>query len=206
MGEDSGRGESQAVDPTRLVVVAGLMIALLGVAIASPFIMAAVADSGVHVTLNPTRDEVKPGETVQVGVTVQNHADTTSPAPVLTVNTLPTGWVIASWSGTDAAYRNSTDEWLWTTIEPGESIKFTVTISIPADASGEEAIGVALTDGDNRTAAADITLTVRESTATDEADSSDEGDGPSVVYEVPGFGFQITVIAIFVLSGILARN
>jgi hypothetical protein len=175
-------------------------------ALASPLVSSVAADSGVNVTLNPTRDTVEPGETVQIGVTVENDADSVSPAPVLRVDTLPNGWAIESWSGTEAAYRNSTDEWLWTTLQPGETLKFTITVSLPSDASGTETIGMALADGDNRTAATDTTLTVGNGPAGEETNTSDGGDEPSVVYEIPGFGFNITLLAILVLSGILARS
>lgn len=205
MSENSERCGRWTVNPAQLVLLTGVTIMLFSGALASPLVSSAAADSGVHVTLNPTRDTVEPGETVQIGVTVENDADSVSPAPVLSVDTLPNGWAIESWSGTEATYRNSTDEWLWTTIESGETIKFTITISLPADISGTGTIGVALADGDNRTAAADTTLTVEDAPTGEEANTSEGGEDRPVVYEIPGFGFNITLLAIFVLSGILAR-
>jgi hypothetical protein len=135
---------------------------------------------------------------------VRNDADTESPAPVLTVDTLPEDWAVESWSGTDAAYRNSTNEWLWTTVGPGETVKFTVTVSLSADASGEKTIGMALTDGDDRTATADATITVSEPDNTTD-DAGGDADR-SIPLEVPGFGFQVALTAILVTSGILASD
>lgn len=206
MSEDSESEATQSLPLSRAVFVAGVTVIVLCAGIASPLIAPVTAESGVHVTLNPTRDTVDPGETIQVGVTVRNDADTESPAPVLTVDTLPTGWTVESWAGTEASYRNSTNEWLWTTIEPGETIKFTITVSVPADATGEETIGVALSDGENRSAATDTTLTVRETATGDEGNNTGEGDAQPVIVEVPGFSFQVTLLAILIVGGILSRK
>lgn len=204
MSENAADGTTRSLAPSRIVVVMGLTAVLLGAGIVSPLVAPTAADSGLHVSLDPTRDEIDPGETVQIGVTVRNDVDTESPAPVLAVDELPAGWSVESWSGAEATYRNSTNEWLWMTIDPGERVKFTITISVPADDSGEETIGVVLSDGGDRTAAADTTITVAEGgTATNDGGEAGE---PPVLFEVPGFGFQAALVALLITSGFLVSN
>jgi len=199
LAEDEG---TRSFAPCRVAVVVGLAVMLLGAGVASPAVAPAAAESGIHVSLDPTRSVVDSAETIQIDVTVRNDADAESPAPVVIIDTLPSGWTVESWSGSEAAYRKSTNEWLWTTIGSGETVQFTIEISVPADASGEGAIAVTLSDGDDRTATADTVITVTEgnSGAADGSASDGENGESPIQFDVPGFGFQVALVAILVVS------
>ncbi|WP_435146035.1 hypothetical protein [Halobaculum sp. P14] len=151
---DADRGRAWLV---AAVAVAAVLAVPLGAAAGT----ASAQSSGLTASLNPVRDTIAPGETVQVGVTVKNVGDAQSPAPVFDLGELPAGWTVASWAGTDATYRSSTHEWLWTTLDAGEVKKFTVTLAVSTDVSGEATIAATLTDGDDRRATAQATVTVR---------------------------------------------
>lgn len=181
----------------------------------------ATSAATLSLDLNPVRDSIQPGETVQVGVAIENTGSTTSPAPVLDLESLPAGWTVTEWSGTDAAYRNATNEWLWTTLEPGEVEKFTFTVEVPANASGVHELGAELTDGDERsttgstevaveadattTAGDDDPTTTEDASGPDESTTTNEGDLPGDIQDElpqPGFGLELAAIALSVVGAL----
>ncbi|WP_159435742.1 COG1361 family protein [Halobaculum gomorrense] len=187
------------------------------------------SDEALGLSLNPVRDTVAPGETVQIGVTVENAGETVAPGTVLAFGSLPDGWRLASWSGTDAAFRNSTNEWFWTTVGPGETLKFTVVVAIPPDAAGEGTVTGTLSDGRDREASANTTISVRRadvkttrgsqttaSASGSTANAADDSDGVDTrsrlgrlrtAVETPGFGpVQALAGVLLAVAALAARR
>lgn len=181
--------------------------------------VAAQSDDGIGLSLDPVRDTVGPGETVQIGVTVENAGDAVAPATVLRLGSLPDGWTLESWSGTDAAFRNSTNEWLWTAVDPDETLKFTVVVAVPSDAAGEGTVAGTLSDGTDREASASATIRVREGDATTTPTDADSGGGAPVgsdarsglerlrtSVETPGFGPVPALLGLLLTAAALATR
>ncbi|MFC6793380.1 hypothetical protein ACFQFH_02395 [Halobaculum halobium] len=151
---------------------------------------------------------------MQIGVTVENAGGEVAPGTVLALDPLPDGWTVDSWSGTDAAYRNSTNEWLWTAVDPGETLKFTVVVAVSADAAGEGSVAGTLSDGRDREASASATIRVRGTDTTaassDSGAANDAADAQSRVgelrtaVETPGFGPAPALIGILLAAAGLA--
>ncbi|QZX99118.1 NEW3 domain-containing protein [Halobaculum rubrum] len=198
------------------------IVALTVVAVATTGPVAAQSDGGLGLSLDPVRDTVEPGETVQIGVTVENAGDDVAPGTVLALDPLPDGWVLESWSGTDAAFRNSTNEWLWTTVDSGETLKFTVVVGVPSDAAGDGTVSGTLTDGTDRQTSASTTIRVNAGTATatpsgpasTSTAAGDGGDGDDDVQrrirtlrtavETPGFGPIHAALGVLLAAAMVA--
>ena len=196
------------------------IIALTVVVAATTGSVAAQSDGGVRLSIDPVRDTVEPGETVQIGVTVDNTGDEVAPGTVLSLDPLPDGWTLESWSGTDAAFRNSTNEWLWTTVDPGKTVKFTMVVAVPSDAVGDGTVTGTLTDGTDRQTSASATIRVNDggATATPSGPAStttaDGGDDVQrrigtlrTAVETPGFGPVHAVLGVLLAAtGIAIRR
>jgi PGF-pre-PGF domain-containing protein/uncharacterized repeat protein (TIGR01451 family) len=143
----------------------------------SPVLIATGQESSatLELELSSNKDTVQPGEQVQLDVVIRNTGDDVSPAPVFSFNALPEEWSIESWDGTDATYRDSKQEWIWISLEAGETKEYTITL----DAS-EEAEDLAVTgevsDGDENIASAETTIAVDRG-----SDSGGNSDGQIIV-------------------------
>jgi len=177
-----------------------LVLVVIGAALSVGLVGAASgAQSGPQVSIDPIREQIAPGETVQVGVSVENPGDTVRPAPVVDLGTLPDGWTFKSWSGTDASYRNTSHEWLWTTLEPGAVQRYTITLAAPEGATGEETIVATLTDGTGYETTATTTITVSDEGAAQGGAGVSIGSGP-------GFGVGTVVVAVSLLVAVRASR
>ncbi|WP_135855336.1 DUF11 domain-containing protein [Halorussus salinus] len=118
-----------------------------------------VANTEAELALNMSghAEEVEEGYEVRLEVTVRNEGNGTSPAPVFDLGRLPDGWAVASWSGSGATYRESTNEWLWTEVESEASRDLSITMT--ADSRTDSAtISGEVTDGYDHRATDDIRI------------------------------------------------
>jgi len=149
--------------------------------ISAPVTVSAVSADGnagnvstdLGVTLSAA-DSVSAGDTVTVTVAIQNIGENRSPAPVFNLASLPTGWRLSTWSGTDAAYRSSTNEWLWTELRSNSTEQFTFTLATTERASDLTLSGH-VSDGYENSATETLRIVVEEASSSD----SNEGNGPN---------------------------
>ena len=104
--------------------------------------------------------EIVAGESVTVTVEITNEGDSLSPAPVFRLDALPEGWSVDSWSGSEATYRESTNEWLWTSLRAGESKQLSINL-VTTDAADSVEISGEATDGEERSATVRTHIGVR---------------------------------------------
>lgn len=127
---------------------------------------------GLDIEFTLPTDTISPSESLTMNVIIENNGDESSPAPVFHLTGLPEGWSVVSWSNAEAAYRDSTNEWLWTEIQPGEQVSLEITLE-PSDAAEEVSIGGEVTDGKSASLTNSVEVTVEEE---DSPSSPDEGD------------------------------
>lgn len=150
-----------SVSSQRLRHVIIVVLVVLTVSIAPGVVM---AESNLSISTDLTTNKVEPGESVELSITVTNSGSDTSPAPVVTFESLPDGWSVESWSADGATYRDSTNEWLWTQIPSDDSETLTVELEAP-DSETDSQLSAIVTDGHDNEATASTDISVRESSS-----------------------------------------
>jgi uncharacterized repeat protein (TIGR01451 family) len=92
--------------------------------------------------------DVRPGETVTVTTTVTNEGENGSSGVVVDAR-VPDGWTVAERDDDGGTWRSSTREWLWLSVDSGESVSPSVTLRAPENASGEYAVSFVVSTGDS---------------------------------------------------------
>lgn len=105
-----------------------------------------------------------------VSVWIQNEGSERSIAPVLNVTSLPLHWKVKNQSSPNGTYRSSSNEWLWMSLPPDETVRTTFQLQIPANYSGTHAIRLKVHDANNNSANALISITLNPNTVTPETD------------------------------------
>lgn len=126
-----------------LLVVAGLFT-MVGVG------QTQTGDSQLAVSASATG--VTPGSNATVSIALENTGTSRSVSPVVTLDSLPEGWQVVNATSDGAAYRDSTNEFLWIALAPGGTGNATARIAIPANASGTETVDIRAEDADGNTA------------------------------------------------------
>jgi len=132
-----------------------------------------------------TASDAAAGGTVTVTFTVENTATEASSA-IVNVTALPEGWGIENRTDAGGFWNGGEHKWLYQSVPAGETVAPSLTLSIPADASGSYDVAAYATDdpsvSDNRTAAtATVTVGEESDTATDgPTDTATGGSGPGL--------------------------
>jgi len=128
-----------------------------------------------------TASDAAAGGTVTVTFTVENTATEASSA-IVNVTALPEGWGIENRTDAGGFWNGGEHKWLYQSVPAGETVAPSLTLSIPADASGSYDVTAYTTDGDKRTAAtATVTVGEESDTATDgPTDTATGGSGPGL--------------------------
>jgi uncharacterized repeat protein (TIGR01451 family) len=148
----------------RAAVALALVLALAPVA-------AGAAASVEDLSVGADGGEVRPGETVTVSTTVTNEGENGSSGVVVDAG-VPDGWTVVEREDAGGTWRSSTREWLWVSVDPGESVSPSLTLRAPENASGEYAVTFVVSTGDsdgNATAEGIVTV------GSDEADAGVNG-------------------------------
>jgi|GEM_PF-2312705 PGF-CTERM protein/uncharacterized repeat protein (TIGR01451 family) len=151
--------------------------------------------------LSVTAGEATPGETVTLTFEFANTGDEPT-ATVVSVSELPEDWTVQSRADDGGVWREDRS-WLFRRVEAGGSVAPSVTVAVPADASGSVTVAGNATVGD-RTVTDQTTVNVAESggTATENATSetgTSDGSGP-------GFGVGIALAAALGLALVIGRS
>lgn len=142
-------------------------------------ITAASTASNTDLSVSMTADQssINPGESISISVTISNSGSSHSPAPVYALESLPEGWSIATWSASNATYRSSTNEWLWTKLDAGETATLSVTFDTSSDASSTTIAGT-LTDGADRTVNDQVNIVISEEQSEEPSQPDDSENEP----------------------------
>lgn len=105
------------------------------------------ADLGLSVTASGVEDG-----NVTVELTLSNEGPDDSDAPVVRLGQLPEGWAVVAQSSDGAAYRPSTNEWLWVSLAEDAEVTVTATLSVPEDANTDRQLDVVAADADGNEA------------------------------------------------------
>lgn len=132
---------------------------LVVVALAVGAVAAPVAGQSDGLTVSATADSVEPGGEVVVTFETTNTGDDPT-AAIVNVTARP-DWEVANRSDAGGLWRDS-GEWLFQTVDAGETATPTLWLSVPADAGGEYTVAATATDGDT-TATTETTIQVAES-------------------------------------------
>lgn len=78
--------------------------------------------------LQTTVQDGSSADRATIAITLRNVGETTSVAPVVRLESLPEGYTVVNQTSDAGTYRDSTREWLWLALEPGETAEATVTV------------------------------------------------------------------------------
>jgi len=150
-------------DRTGRIVALTLVALLVGGAVLLPAAVATVgdgphADSHTSLAISASATEGAPGGETTIWITLENAGDNRSVSPVIALDSLPEGWSVVNATGEGAAFRQSTNEWLWVSLASGATVDATATLSIPSDAQGTYTIPIAVEDADGTTAQTSVTV------------------------------------------------
>jgi len=162
---------------------------LVLVALAVGAVAAPVAGQSDGLTISATTDSVEPGGGVVVTFETTNTGDDPT-AAIVNVTARP-AWSVANHSDAGGLWRDS-GEWLFQTIDAGETATPALRLSVPADASGEYTVAATVTDGDS-TASTETTIQVAESA----------GGGALADVPLTTLGLAVAVLGVIVLLWVL---
>jgi len=134
-----------------IVTIVGILII---VALSAVMITAAAASADLSATDNTT----EPGEQATVTFELANTGSEAS-GYILDLS-LPDGFEVVDTADAGGTWNAGETKWLWQTIEAGESTSPSVTLSVPADASGGYDIEGAVKTADGVATTANATVTV----------------------------------------------
>jgi len=174
-GPDHSRPESNCPHTAALATLALLcvltVVALPGAGGASGVTAATAGDAPApalqqeaDLAVTATATDVADGN-VTVEITLTNEGPERSDAPVVRLDSLPEGWEVVAQSSDGAAYRPSTNEWLWVSLAPDATVTVTTTISVPEDADRDRTLPVSAQDADGN--AANTTVDVGDASGDD---------------------------------------
>lgn len=110
-------------------------------------------------TLTASGGTTSPGETVTVSFTLENTGSEAS-AYILDASSLPDDFSIESRDDDGGTWKGSENSWLWQTVEAGNTVEPSLTISVPSDANGEYSVDAEAKDSDGVQDTATATITV----------------------------------------------
>lgn len=176
-------------DRTRSVAAAAVALAVVAAVLGAAAPLAGGASAAVtqETTLAIGTEPATgtPNGTARLNLSLTNEGEARSVGPVLRIDDLPPGVAVTNQSSPNGTYRESTREWLWTRVDPGETVTASVVLSVPANASGSYEVALSADDADNATATASATVTVDPEAGGDgegggdgtDSDGADGGDG-----------------------------
>lgn len=183
-----------------------LTVAMLLVVLATAPVTAQSDAAGLTVTAG----EATPGETVTLTFEFTNTGEEPT-ATVLNVTELPDDWTVQSRADDGGVWREDRS-WLFQSVESGGSVGPSITVAVPADASGSATVAGNATIGDG-TVTGQTTVTVAESqtTPTDESsptptDGSSQTPTGTSGGSGPGFGLAATLGAVLALAVLVGRS
>jgi len=175
-----------------------LTVALLLVVLAT----APVTAQSDAVGLTVTAGEATPGETVTLTFEFTNTGDEPT-ATIVSVTELPADWTVQSHADDGGVWRED-GSWLFQRVEGGSSVAPSITVAVPADASGSATVAGNATIGDGTvTDQTTVTVAENQSTPTDgsgQATPTGTSDGSG-----PGFGVVGALVATLALGCRLGR-
>ena len=185
-----------------------VIVAVLVLGLATAPVTAQSDGTGLTVTAG----EATPGETVTLTFEFANTGSEPT-ATVVSVTELPDDWTVQSHADDGGVWRED-PAWLFRSVEAGGSVAPSITVAVPADASGSVTVAGNATTGD-RTVTDQTTVTVAESQATttdgSEQATTTDGSEQATTTETsdgsgPGFGVAVTLGAVLALALLVGRS
>jgi len=161
-------------------------------------VTAPVVGQSAAVAFSATGDDARAGGTVTVTFTLENTVDEDI-SGIVTVTELPADWTIEGRTDDGGFWNGGERKWLFQTVTAGSAVTPSLTLSVPAGASGSYDVVATADDGDTVTRA---TATVSVGTASGEATATGQ---PTTGASGPGVGVAGAVVALVAAVGLLRR-
>jgi len=136
---------------------------------------AAVGQSAAF-TFTTTAGDTQAGSDVTVAFTYENTGNASQTA-VVNVTSVPDGWAVTDRSNDGGTWNGGDQTWLFLTVPSGSSVSPSLTLSVPADASGTYNVtAIGATNDAEQSSTVTLTLGSEQSTGTETGGAATETD------------------------------
>ncbi|MDS0257784.1 DUF4832 domain-containing protein [Haloarcula sp. S1CR25-12] len=165
-------------------------------------VAAPVVGQSAAVAFSATGDDARAGGTATVTFTLENTADE-DVSGIVTVTELPADWTVEGRTDDGGFWNDGERKWLFQTVTAGSTVTPSLTLSVPAGASGSYDVVATADDGDTVTRA---TATVAVGPATGASGEATATGQSTTGASGPGLGVAGAVVTLVVAVALLGRS